>query len=53
MKQNLEAAQLFERAEMYEKAATLYLSMKMFKQAGPLMKKVKTSGILIKYGKAK
>ena len=27
--------------------------MKMFKQAGPLMKKVKTSAILVKYGKAK
>ena len=53
MKQNVEAAQLFEKAESYEKAVTLYLSMKMFKQAGPLMKKVKTSAILIKYGKAK
>ena len=53
MKQYLEAAQLYEKAENIEKAATLYLQLKMFKQAAPLMKKVKTKAILIKYGKAK
>jgi len=53
MKQLLEAAQLYEKAEMYEKSATLYLNLKMFKQAGPLMKKIKTPSILIKFGKAK
>lgn len=53
MKQYLEAAQLYERAEVFEKAVSLYLSQKNFKQAAPLMKKVKTPTILIKYGKAK
>ena len=53
MKQFLEAAQIYERADNYEKAATLYLQLKMFKQAAPLMKKIKTSSILIKFGKAK
>lgn len=53
MKQYMEAAQLYERAEVFEKAVTLYLSQKNFKQAAPLMKKVKTPTILIKYGKAK
>jgi hypothetical protein len=53
MKQVLEAAQLFEKAEAYEKAVTLYLQQKDFKRAAPLMKKVKTPAILVKYGKAK
>jgi WD repeat-containing protein 19 len=53
MKQYLEAAQIYERADNFEKAATLYLQLKMFKQAAPLMKKIKTSSILIKFGKAK
>ena len=53
MKQYLEAAQIYERAENFEKAVSLFLQLKMFKQAAPLMKKVKTSSILIKYGKAK
>ena len=38
---------------MYEKSASLYLNLKMFKQAAPLMKKIKTPSILIKFGKAK
>lgn len=38
---------------MYEKAVTLYLQQRNFKQAAPLMKKIKTPEILIKYGKAK
>jgi len=53
LKQYLEAAQLYEKAEAYEKAATLYLNLKMFKQAAPLMKRIKSSTILVKYGKAK
>lgn len=53
LKQFLEAAQLYERAENYEKAATLYLQLKMFKQAAPIMGKVTTKAIQIKYGKAK
>ena len=53
MKQFLEAAQIYEKAEIFEKAATLYLQLKMFKQAAPIMKKVKSKAILVKYGKAK
>jgi WD repeat-containing protein 19 len=53
LKQYLEAAQLYEKAESFEKAASLYLNLKMFKQAAPLMKKIKSSAILVKYGRAK
>lgn len=53
MKQIPEAAQLYEKAESFEKAVTLYLQQKNFKQAAPLMKKIKTPAILVKYGKAK
>lgn len=53
MKQFVEAAQIYERAELFEKAVSLYLQLKMFKQAAPLMKKIKSQAILIKYGKAK
>lgn len=53
MKQFVEAAQLYEKAENFEKAAILYLQQKMFKQAAPIMKKVKSKIVLMKYGKAK
>lgn len=53
MKQFLEAAQIYEKAENFEKAAILYLQLKMFKQAAPIMKKVKTKAVLMKYAKAK
>lgn len=53
IKQFPEAAALYEKAQMYEKAVTLYLQQRNFKQAAPLMKKIKTPEILIKYGKAK
>lgn len=53
MKQYLEAAQIYEKAENFEKAAILYLQLKMFKQAAPIMKKVKSKVVLMKYGKAK
>ena len=53
MKQYPEAAQIYERAENFEKAAILYLHLKMFKQAAPIMKKVKSKTVLIKYAKAK
>jgi WD repeat-containing protein 19 len=53
LKQYLEAAQIYEKAENYEKAATLYLQLKMFKQAAPIMDKVTSKSIQIKYGKAK
>lgn len=44
---------MYEKAESFEKAAVLYLNLKMFKQAAPLMKKIKSAAILVKYGKAK
>jgi WD repeat-containing protein 19 len=53
LKQYLEAAQIYEKAENFEKAATLYLQLKMFKQAAPIMDKVTSKSIQIKYGKAK
>ena len=46
MKQLSEAAELYEKAEMLEKSASLYISMKMFQQAAPLMSKIKSPKLL-------
>lgn len=53
MKQTLEAAELYEKAGVFEKAAFLYLQLKMFKQAAPLMQKIKSPKLLVQFGKAK
>lgn len=53
MKQMTEAAQLYEKAESWEKAATTYLALKMFKQASPLIDKINTPKLLIQLANAK
>ncbi|CAD8104509.1 unnamed protein product [Paramecium primaurelia] len=53
MKFQVEAAELYEQAGCIEKAATIYITQKMFKQAAPLMNKVKSPKLLILYAKAK
>ena len=53
MNQTFEAAQLYEKSGLAEKAASLYIQLKMFKQVNPLMKKIKSPKLLILLAKAK
>lgn len=53
MKQWQEAAKLYQKGELIEKAASIYIQMKMFNQAAPLMDKITSPSILIMIAKAK
>jgi len=53
MKQLNDAATLYERAEMYEKAASIFIHTKNFSAAGRLMEFIKSPKLLIAYAKAK
>jgi WD repeat-containing protein 19 len=53
LRQNLEAAQLYEEAGCYDKAAGLYIQNLNFEQAAPLMSKIHTPKLHIQYAKAK
>ena len=53
MNQTLEAAQLYQKAGLFEKAAGLFIQLKMFKQVNPLMKNIKSPKLLILLAKAK
>lgn len=53
MKQLLEAADLYERAGNCERSAALYLQLKMYDRATPLMQRVNSPKILVLYGAAK
>ncbi|TMW60429.1 hypothetical protein Poli38472_000471 [Pythium oligandrum] len=53
MKQTGDAAALYEKGEMFEKAAQIYIQMKNLTKAAPLMSKVKTPKIHAQYGRAK
>jgi len=53
MKQNGEAAQLYEQAGAYEKAAELYIQDKMFEAAAPLLQKIHKPSLHKDYAKAK
>ncbi len=46
MKQLYEAAQLYEKGGLSEKAASLYIQLKMFSQATPLINKIKSPKLL-------
>jgi WD repeat-containing protein 19 len=46
MKQLMEAAQLYEKAGLPEKAASIYIGLKLFKQATPLIGKIKSPKLL-------
>ncbi|KRX03337.1 hypothetical protein PPERSA_05695 [Pseudocohnilembus persalinus] len=53
MKQYDEAAELYERAGMLEKAAVLYINQKEFKKASLLMNQIKSNKLLSTYAKSK
>jgi WD repeat-containing protein 19 len=53
MKQLLEAAQLYEKTGLAEKAASIYINLKMFKQATPLISKIKSPKLLTQLAKVK
>mmetsp|Transcript_37995 Transcript_37995/g.88783 ORF Transcript_37995/g.88783 Transcript_37995/m.88783 type:complete len:1377 (+) Transcript_37995:70-4200(+) len=53
MKQNVEAAKLYEEAGAYDRAATLYIQDLNFEAAAPLMEKIHTPMLHTKYAKAK
>ncbi|DAZ95514.1 TPA: LOW QUALITY PROTEIN: hypothetical protein N0F65_001853, partial [Lagenidium giganteum] len=53
MKQFADAAALYEKGELYEKAAQIYIQMKSLAKAAPLMSKVKTPKIHAQFGRAK
>jgi hypothetical protein len=48
-----EAAELYEKAGLFEKAATIYIQTKNFSAATPLMAKVTSTKLLLQYAKAK
>lgn len=51
MKQLIEAAQLYLKGGLPEKAANIYISLKMFSQATPLLDKIKSPKLLIQLAK--
>jgi WD repeat-containing protein 19 len=51
MKQLIEAAQLYMKGNLPEKAANIYISLKMFNQATPLLDKIKSPKLLIQLAK--
>merc|ERR1719440_844313 len=53
MKQFVEAAQLYEQAGAYDRAASLYIQDLNFEAAGPLMEKIHTPKLHYQYAKAK
>lgn len=53
MNQYSDAAELYFRAECYEKAAAIYILTKNFQKAAPLMEKITTPKLHAQYAKAK
>lgn len=53
MRQNAEAAQLFENAGEFDQAAWLYIKDKNFEAADPLMNKIRTPKLHLAYANAK
>ena len=53
MKQWQEAAKLYQKGGLVEKAASIYIQMKMFSAAAPLMDQTTSPSILIMVAKAK
>ena len=53
MKQFSDAAQLYQKAELYEKAASLLISIKDFTRVAPLMEHIQQPRLLLAYAKAK
>ena len=44
---------MYQKGDLIEKAASIYIQMKMFNQAAPLMDKITSPSILIMIAKAK
>ena len=53
LKQSSDAADMYARAEQFEKACGLYLTTKNFAKAAPLMQRITTPKLHAQYGKAK
>jgi WD repeat-containing protein 19 len=53
MKQWQEAAKLFQKGGLVEKAASIYIQIKMFSAAAPLIEQITSPTILIMVAKAK
>lgn len=53
MKQAGDAAVLYEKGQLFEKAALIYIQMKNLAKAAPLMAKVRTPKIHAQFGRAK
>ncbi|EGR31945.1 WD repeat protein [Ichthyophthirius multifiliis] len=53
MKQYIEAAELYQKSGLLEKAASLYIQSKQFKLATPLMSQIKSPVLLKQYAKSK
>lgn len=53
MKQTVEAAALYEKGQLFEKAVQIYIQTKNLAKAAPLMAKVKTPKIHVQFGRAK
>lgn len=48
-----EAAEMFERAGQFEKAASIYIQTKNFTAATPLMARISSSKLQLQFAKAK
>lgn len=53
MKQSLEAAQLYKKGGLPEKAASIYISLKMIKPAMELVEMIKSPKLLIQMAKVR
>lgn len=53
LQQLSEAAEMYERAGQYERAASIYIQTKNFNAAGPLMARITSSKLQLQYAKAK
>jgi WD repeat-containing protein 19 len=53
MRHMMEAGSLYEKGGLFEKAASIYISLKMFTNAAPLMSKIKSPKLLILWAKTK
>jgi WD repeat-containing protein 19 len=53
MKQWTEAAKLYQKGGLVEKAASIYIQLKMFTEANPLIDKISSPAILVLFAKAK
>ncbi len=53
MKQWQEAAVLYDRVDMSEKAAQIFMKVRNLSMAGPLLAKIKSPKLQLEYAKAK